>query len=74
MKNPKLVEEILGGLVKAVKKPVTVKIRKGFDDSCINAVEIAKIAEGCGVAAVAVHGRTRAQYYSGEADWILSVR
>lgn len=69
MKNPKLVEEILGGLVKAVKKPVTVKIRKGFDDSCINAVEIAKIAEGCGVAAVAVHGRTRAQYYSGEADW-----
>lgn len=69
MKNPKLVEEILGGLVKAVKKPVTVKIRKGFDDSCINAVEIAKIAESCGVAAVAVHGRTRAQYYSGEADW-----
>ena len=68
-KNPKLVEEILGGLVKAVKKPVTVKIRKGFDDSCINAVEIAKIAESCGVAAVAVHGRTRAQYYSGEADW-----
>ena len=69
MKNPKLVEEILGGLVKAVKKPVTVKIRKGFDDSCINAVEIAKIAESCGVSAVAVHGRTRAQYYSGEADW-----
>ena len=69
MKNPELVEKILGGLVKAVKKPVTVKIRKGFDDSCINAVEIAKIAEGCGVAAVAVHGRTRAQYYSGEADW-----
>ena len=69
MRNPKLVEEILGGLVKAVKKPVTVKIRKGFDDSCINAVEIAKIAESCGVAAVAVHGRTRAQYYSGEADW-----
>ena len=69
MKNPELVEKILGGLVKAVKKPLTVKIRKGFDDSCINAVEIAKIAEGCGVAAVAVHGRTRAQYYSGEADW-----
>ena len=69
MKNPKLVEEILGGLVKAVKKPVTVKIRKGFDDNCINAMEIAKIAESCGVAAVAVHGRTRAQYYSGEADW-----
>ncbi len=69
MKNPKLVEKILSGLVKAVKKPVTVKIRKGFDDSCINAVEIAKIAESCGVAAVVVHGRTRAQYYSGEADW-----
>ncbi len=69
MKNPKLVEQILTGLVKAVKKPVTVKIRKGFDDSCVNAVEIAKIAESCGVAAVAVHGRTRQQYYSGKADW-----
>ena len=61
MKNPKLVEQILTALVRAVKKPVTVKIRKGFDDSCINAVEIAKIAESCGVAAIAVHGRTRAQ-------------
>ena len=69
MKNPKLVEEILSKLVKAVKKPVTVKIRKGFDDEHVNAVEIAKIAEYCGVAAVAVHGRTRQQYYSGEADW-----
>lgn len=69
MKNPKLVEEILSKLVRAVKKPVTVKIRKGFDDEHVNAVEIAKIAEGCGVAAVAVHGRTRQQYYSGEADW-----
>lgn len=69
MKNPKLAEEILTKLVKAVKKPVTVKFRKGFDDDHINAVEIAKIAEACGVAAVAVHGRTRAQYYSGEADW-----
>lgn len=69
MKEPRLVEEILGKLVKAIKKPVTVKIRKGFDDTCINAVEIAKIAEGCGVAAVAVHGRTREQYYSGKADW-----
>ena len=69
MKNPKLVEQILTALVRAVKKPVTVKIRKGFDDSCINAVEIAKIAESCGVAAIAVHGRTRAQYYSGDADW-----
>ena len=69
MKNPKLVEEILTKLVKAVKKPVTVKIRKGFDEEHVNAVEIAKIAESCGVAAVAVHGRTRQQYYSGKADW-----
>ncbi len=69
LKNPKLVEEILSALVKAVSKPVTVKIRKGFDDTHVNAVEIAKIAESCGVAAVAVHGRTREQYYSGKADW-----
>lgn len=69
MKNPKLVEEILSSMVKVLKKPVTVKFRKGFNDSCINAVEIAKIAESCGVASVAVHGRTREQYYSGKADW-----
>lgn len=69
MKNPKLVEEILSSLVKAVHKPVTVKIRKGFDEGHSNAVEIAKIAEACGVAAIAVHGRTREQYYSGHADW-----
>ena len=69
MKNPKLVEEILTKMVKAVKKPVTVKIRKGFDEEHVNAVEIAKIAESCGVAAIAVHGRTREQYYSGIADW-----
>lgn len=69
MKAPKLVEQILTALVKAIDKPVTVKIRKGFDDDHVNAVEIAKIAEACGVAAVAVHGRTRAQYYSGLADW-----
>ncbi|MCM1191908.1 MAG: tRNA dihydrouridine synthase DusB [Butyrivibrio sp.] len=69
MKNPGLAEKLLTALVKAVKKPVTVKIRKGFDDSSVNAVEIARIAEGCGVAAVTVHGRTRAQYYSGRADW-----
>ena len=69
MKNPKLVEEILTALVKKVKKPVTVKFRKGFDDDHINAVEIARIAESCGVSAVAVHGRTRAQFYSGKADW-----
>ena len=69
MKNPKLVEEILTKTVKAVKKPVTVKIRKGFTEDSINAVEIAKIAESCGVAAIAVHGRTREQYYAGKADW-----
>ncbi len=69
MKDPRLVEKILTALVKAVQKPVTVKIRKGFDEDHINAVEIAKIAESCGVAAVAVHGRTRQQYYSGKADW-----
>jgi len=69
LKQPKLVEEILTSLVKAVDKPVTVKIRKGFDESNVNAVEIAKIAENCGVAAIAVHGRTREQYYSGRADW-----
>ena len=56
-------------MVKAIDKPVTVKIRRGFDDDHINAVEIAKIIEDCGVAAVAVHGRTREQYYSGKADW-----
>ena len=69
MKDPKLVERILSSMVRALKKPVTVKIRKGFNDESVNAVEIARIAEGCGVAAVAVHGRTREQYYSGKADW-----
>ena len=69
MKNPKLVEEIVSKTAKAIKKPVTVKIRKGFDDAHVNAVEIARIAERAGAAAVAVHGRTREQYYSGKADW-----
>ena len=74
MKDPKLVEEILTKVVKAIQKPVTVKIRKGFNDQMVNAVEIAKIAESCGVAAVAVHGRTREQYYSGKADWDIIAR
>ena len=74
MKNPKLAEEILRKTVKAIKKPVTVKIRKGFNDESVNAVEMAKIAEDCGVAAVAVHGRTREQYYSGKADWDIIAR
>ena len=69
MKNPKLAGEIMRKTVQAIKKPVTVKIRKGFDDAHINAVEMAKIAEDAGVAAVAVHGRTREQYYAGKADW-----
>lgn len=69
MKQPKLVEEIIRKTVKAIQKPVTVKIRKGFDKDHVNAVEIAKIAEQSGAAAIAVHGRTREQYYSGTADW-----
>jgi nifR3 family TIM-barrel protein len=69
MRSPKLAEEILSALVKAVDKPVTVKIRKGFDEAHCNAVELARIAEGCGAAGIAVHGRTREQYYSGRADW-----
>ena len=69
MKNPKRAKEVLTAMVKAVKKPVTVKFRKGFNDLSVNAVEFAKMAESCGVAAVAVHGRTREQYYSGKADW-----
>ena len=69
MKEPKLVYEIVSRTVRAIQKPVTVKIRKGFDDNHVNAVEIAKIVEEAGGAAVAVHGRTREQYYSGKADW-----
>ncbi|HBF0844172.1 TPA: tRNA dihydrouridine synthase DusB [Clostridioides difficile] len=69
MKNPKLAEEVLRAVVKNSKKPVTLKIRKGWDDNSVNAVEIAKIAEGCGISALAIHGRTREQFYSGKADW-----
>ena len=69
MNQPKLVHEIVSKAVKAIQKPVTVKIRKGFNDESINAVEIAKIIEDAGASAVAVHGRTREQYYSGKADW-----
>lgn len=67
--QPKLVEEILTKMVKTINKPVTIKIRKGFKDDECQTVEIAKIAEGCGVSGIAVHGRTREQYYSGKADW-----
>lgn len=69
MKTPELVGKIVKSLVESQSKPVTIKFRKGFDDDHINAVEIAKIAEANGASAVAVHGRTREQYYSGKADW-----
>ena len=69
MKNPLLVGRIVEAMANAVKKPVTVKIRAGFDPDSINAPEIARIIQESGGAAVAVHGRTRQQYYSGKADW-----
>ena len=69
MRQPKRVGEIVTAVSKAIQKPVTVKIRKGFTKEEVNAVEIAKIIEESGGAAVAVHGRTREQYYSGQADW-----
>lgn len=69
MKNISLAGEIISAMAAAQKKPVTVKFRKGFDEENINAVEFAKAMEKAGAAAVAVHGRTREQYYSGKADW-----
>ncbi len=69
MRNPKLAEEVLKSVVKNSTKPVTLKIRKGWDDNSVNAVEMAKIAEASGISALAIHGRTREQYYSGKADW-----
>ncbi len=69
MREPELAGKIIAATVKAIGKPVTVKIRKGFDAEHVNAVEMAKIAEAAGAAAVAVHGRTREQFYSGQADW-----
>ena len=69
MKDPKLVGKIVSSVSKAISKPVTVKIRKGFDDNNINAVEIAKIAQDNGAVAIAVHGRTRMDFYRGVADW-----
>ncbi len=69
LKNPKLVGEIVEAMAKAVKKPVTVKIRAGFDETSINAPQIAHVIQESGGAAVAVHARTRQQYYSGHADW-----
>lgn len=69
MKNPLLAAQIIEKTAGAIQKPVTVKIRKGFDDAHVNAVEMAHIAQESGAAAVAVHGRTREQFYSGKADW-----
>ena len=69
MKQPQLAHDILAAMVKAVKIPVTVKFRAGWDDSSRNAVEIARAVEAAGVSAVAVHGRTRQQFYEGKADW-----
>lgn len=69
MKTPELAGKIIKAVSSAINKPLTVKFRKGFNDSDINAVEFAKIAEDNGAAAIAVHGRTREQYYGGKADW-----
>lgn len=69
MKDVKLAGKVVAAVVRESVKPVTVKIRKGWDDSSINAVELAKIIEDNGAKAVAVHGRTREQFYSGVADW-----
>lgn len=71
MKNPLLAGQIIESMAKATGRPVTVKIRKGFDDAHVNAPELAHIAQESGAAAVAVHGRTREQYYSGKADWTV---
>ena len=69
MRDPQLVEKIISTMAKRLTKPVTVKIRKGFNDNEVNAVEIARIAEGAGAQAIAIHGRTREEFYHGKADW-----
>lgn len=69
MKNPKLCRDIVSAVTAAVDIPVTVKIRKGWDENSVNAIEVAKYCEDAGAAAVTVHGRTREQFYSGNADW-----
>ena len=74
MKDPLLAGRIIEAVARAIQKPVTVKIRKGFDDSHVNAPEIAYIAQESGAAAVAGHGRTREQYYTGRADWEIIAR
>ena len=74
MRNPPLAEAILRETVRRSAVPVSVKMRLGWDAASINAVEMAKMAEDCGVTALAVHGRTRQQMYSGEADWEMIAR
>lgn len=69
MQNPKLAQDIIKAVVRASDRPVTVKIRKGWDDNSINAVEFSKMLEQSGISAICVHGRTRMQFYSGKADW-----
>lgn len=69
LKNPELIGEIVHAVAHAVDKPLSIKIRKGFDDTCINAVEVAKIIEQAGASLLTIHGRTREQFYSGTADW-----
>lgn len=69
MRNPKLIGEIVNKVSRAISKPLTIKIRKGFTENEVNAVEVAKIIEANGASGIAVHGRTREQYYSGKADW-----
>ena len=69
LKNPELIRQIITKTAKAIKKPVTAKIRIGFEGGDVDVVELAKIIEDSGAAAIAVHGRTRVQYYSGKADW-----
>ncbi len=71
MKTPEKIGEIVYQVAKAIQKPLTIKIRKGFNNTMLNAVEIAKIAEEAGVSAIAIHGRTREQFYSGKADWTI---
>lgn len=69
LKNPDLVYDVVRAVVNNSSKPVTAKIRKGFDDEHINALEVAHAIEAGGASAICIHGRTRAQYYSGTADW-----
>ncbi|MEF9959781.1 tRNA dihydrouridine synthase DusB [Niameybacter sp.] len=74
LKNPELVGEIVYAVAHAIDKPLTIKIRKGFDDDSINAIEVAKIIEQAGASLLTIHGRTREQFYSGEADWDIIKR